>query len=107
MLMLIFAQVMIDYFVTHSSDAAEGIEILPGVAELLGRLQVGWGCKVISPHPAAGRVGQGITTILPGTEELLGRHQARFPAMPPLNLAVPPQGPPLRSSYLLLLPAGL
>ena len=33
-------KVMVDYFVANSANAAEGIEILPGVAEVLQRLKV-------------------------------------------------------------------
>lgn len=33
-------KVMVDHFLANSATAAEGIEILPGVAEVLQRLQV-------------------------------------------------------------------
>ena len=31
---------MINYFTQHASDAAEGIQVLPGVPELLRKLKV-------------------------------------------------------------------
>lgn len=36
---------MIDYFTQHASDAAEGIQVLPGVPELLRKLKVGRGLE--------------------------------------------------------------
>ena len=46
---------MVDHFLAHKAQAGEGLEVLPGVEELLGRLQARVGHRdVLALPPEAG-----------------------------------------------------